>query len=88
MDNVRRASWLALLAGGDFIKTSTGKVTPAATPPVALVMLEAVRDFADSTGELCRASAAERVSRGIRQDAVHLRAPQRDRSQVFGAPLV
>ena len=52
LDNVRRASWLALLAGGDFIKTSTGKVTPAATPPVALVMLEAVRDFADATGEL------------------------------------
>jgi deoxyribose-phosphate aldolase len=51
LDNVRRASWLALLAGGDFIKTSTGKVTPAATPPVALVMLEAVRDFRDRTGE-------------------------------------
>ena len=45
LDNVRRASWLALLAGGDFIKTSTGKVTPAATPRVALVMLEAVRDY-------------------------------------------
>jgi deoxyribose-phosphate aldolase len=52
LDNVRRASWLALLAGGDFIKTSTGKVTPAATPPAALVMLEAVRDFADATGDL------------------------------------
>ena len=51
LDNVRRASWLALLAGGDFIKTSTGKVSPAATPPVALVMLEAVRDFAEATGE-------------------------------------
>jgi len=51
LDNVRRASWLALLAGGDFIKTSTGKVSPAATPPVALVMLEAVRDFALATGE-------------------------------------
>jgi deoxyribose-phosphate aldolase len=51
LDNVRRASWLALLAGGDFIKTSTGKVTPAATPPVALVMLQAVRDFAALTGE-------------------------------------
>jgi deoxyribose-phosphate aldolase len=51
LDNVRRASWLALLAGGDFIKTSTGKVSPAATPPVALVMLEAVRDFAAVTGE-------------------------------------
>jgi deoxyribose-phosphate aldolase len=52
LDNARRASWLALIAGGDFIKTSTGKVAPAATPPVALVMLEAVRDFRDSTGEL------------------------------------
>jgi deoxyribose-phosphate aldolase len=51
LDNVRRASWLALLAGGDFIKTSTGKISPAATPPVALVMLEAVRDFHDRTGE-------------------------------------
>jgi deoxyribose-phosphate aldolase len=49
-DNVRRASWLAMLAGGDFIKTSTGKVQPAATLPVTLVMLEAVRDFRDTTG--------------------------------------
>jgi len=49
-DNVRRASWLAMLAGADFIKTSTGKVQPAATLPVTLVMLEAVRDFRDSTG--------------------------------------
>src|SRR5213078_2150075 len=49
-DNVRRASWLALLAGGDFIKTSTGKIQPAATPPVTLIMLEAVRDFRDTTG--------------------------------------
>jgi deoxyribose-phosphate aldolase len=44
-DNVRRASWLAMMAGADFIKTSTGKVQPAATLPVTLVMLEAVRDF-------------------------------------------
>jgi deoxyribose-phosphate aldolase len=49
-DNVRRASWLAMLAGADFIKTSTGKIAPAATLPVTLVMLEAVRDFRDSTG--------------------------------------
>ncbi|HEY6739330.1 MAG TPA: deoxyribose-phosphate aldolase [Actinopolymorphaceae bacterium] len=49
-DNVRRASWLAMLAGADFIKTSTGKVSPAATLPVTLVMLEAVRDFRDATG--------------------------------------
>jgi deoxyribose-phosphate aldolase len=49
-DNVRRASWLAMLAGADFIKTSTGKVSPAATLPVTLVMLEAVRDFRARTG--------------------------------------
>jgi deoxyribose-phosphate aldolase len=49
-DNVRRASWLAMLAGADFIKTSTGKVSPAATPPVTLIMLEAVRDFRAQTG--------------------------------------
>ena len=50
LDNVRRASWLAMLAGADFIKTSTGKVSPAATGPVLLVMLEAVRDHRRSTG--------------------------------------
>ncbi len=49
-DNVRRASWLSMLAGGDFIKTSTGKISPAATLPVTLVMLEAVRDWRDETG--------------------------------------
>ena len=49
-DNVRRASWLAMLAGADFIKTSTGKVSPAATLPVTLVMLEAVGDFHAATG--------------------------------------
>jgi deoxyribose-phosphate aldolase len=50
-DNVRKASFLAMLAGADFIKTSTGKVTPAATAPVVLVMLEAVRDFYQMTGK-------------------------------------
>ncbi len=50
-DNVRRASWLGLLAGGDFIKTSTGKIAPAATLPVTHVMLQAVRDWYDQTGE-------------------------------------
>ncbi len=49
-DNVRRASWLAMLAGADFIKTSTGKVPVAATLPVTLVMLEAVRDFRERYG--------------------------------------
>ncbi|HET7683156.1 MAG TPA: deoxyribose-phosphate aldolase [Marmoricola sp.] len=51
-DNVRRASWLAMLAGAHFIKTSTGKVSPAATLPVALVMLEAVRDYREATGQM------------------------------------
>ena len=50
LDAVRRASWLAMLAGGDFIKTSTGKISPAATLPVCLVMMEAVRDFRTATG--------------------------------------
>ncbi len=50
LGNVRRASWLAMLAGADFVKTSTGKVAPAATLPVTLVMLEAVRDFAAAGG--------------------------------------
>lgn len=58
LDNVRRASWLAMLAGADFIKTSTGKVTPAATPPVTLVMLEAVRDFERATGRRIGVKAA------------------------------
>jgi deoxyribose-phosphate aldolase len=51
-DNVRRASWLGMLAGGHFIKTSTGKVQPAATLPVTLIMLEAVRDFREATGTM------------------------------------
>jgi deoxyribose-phosphate aldolase len=50
-DNIKRASWLGILAGGDFIKTSTGKVAPAATLPVTLLMLEAVRDWHRLTGE-------------------------------------
>ncbi len=52
LDNVRRASVLAMAAGADFIKTSTGKVTPAATLPVTLVMLEAIRDFHRRTGRV------------------------------------
>ncbi len=51
-DNVRRASIVAMAAGADFIKTSTGKVTPAATLPVTLVMLEAIRDFHRRTGRV------------------------------------
>src|SRR3954467_3481264 len=51
-DNVRRASWLAMMAGGHFIKTSTGKVQPAAALPGTLVMLEAWRDFREQTGQM------------------------------------
>ncbi len=58
LDNVRRASWLAMLAGAHFIKTSTGKVSPAATLPVTLVMLEAVRDFREAHGRQVGVKAA------------------------------
>jgi len=51
LDNVRRASWLAILAGADFIKTSTGKVAPAATLPVTVTMLEVIREWFGITGE-------------------------------------
>ncbi len=51
LDTVRKASDLAMHAGADFIKTSTGKVQPAATPQVTLVMLEAIRDFYYATGK-------------------------------------
>jgi deoxyribose-phosphate aldolase len=57
-DNVRTASFIAMLAGADFIKTSTGKVSPAATPPVVLVMLEAVRDFHQLTNHKIGVKAA------------------------------
>jgi deoxyribose-phosphate aldolase len=68
LDNVSRAAWLAMLAGADFIKTSTGKVSPAATPPAALVMLAAVRDFAQATGH----RVGVKVAGGIRtaKDAI------------------
>jgi deoxyribose-phosphate aldolase len=57
-DNVRRASMLAMAAGADFVKTSTGKIPRAATPPVVLVMLEAVRDFYYATGRRVGVKAA------------------------------
>lgn len=67
-DNVSRASWLAMLGGADFVKTSTGKITPASTLPVALVMLTSVRDFADATGR----RVGLKVAGGIRtaKDAI------------------
>ncbi|MHB8378439.1 MAG: deoxyribose-phosphate aldolase [Acidimicrobiales bacterium] len=61
-DNARRASWIAMLGGADFIKTSTGKVGVNATLPSALVMLEAVRDFAETTGVV----VGVKVAGGIR----------------------
>jgi deoxyribose-phosphate aldolase len=68
LDNVSRAAWLAMLGGADFVKTSTGKVTPASTLPAALVMLAAVRDFADATGR----QVGVKVAGGIRssKDAI------------------
>jgi deoxyribose-phosphate aldolase len=68
LDNIVRASWLAMMAGADFIKTSTGKVTPAATPPTALVMLAAVRDFEQAAGR----RVGVKVAGGIRtaKDAI------------------
>jgi deoxyribose-phosphate aldolase len=51
-DSVRKASLIAMMAGADFIKTSTGKVQPAATLPVTLIMLEAIRDFYNETGRM------------------------------------
>ena len=68
-DNIRRASWVAMLAGADFIKTSTGKVPVAATPPSALVMLEAVRDFAEVSGRV----VGVKVAGGIRSTKDALR---------------
>jgi deoxyribose-phosphate aldolase len=67
-DNVRRASWLAMMAGAHFIKTSTGKISPAASLPVNLVMLEAVRDFREAT----RRTVGVKPAGGIRtsKDAI------------------
>lgn len=61
-DNVHRAAWLAMLAGADFVKTSTGKVAPASTRPVALVMLTAAREFARIGGR----RVGVKVAGGIR----------------------
>ncbi len=68
LDNVSRASWLAMLAGADFIKTSTGKVSPASEPTVAQVMLAAVRDFEQVSGR----RVGVKVAGGIRtaKDAI------------------
>lgn len=62
LDNVRKASEIAMHAGADFIKTSTGKISPAATMPVTLVMLEAIRDFYYSTGKMIGMKPAGGIS--------------------------
>src|SRR5213082_416020 len=70
-DNVRRASLLAMAAGADFIKTSTGKISSAATLPVALCMLEAIRDVYEETGRAVGFKAAGGV-RQAKQAVQHL----------------
>ena len=62
-DKVRRASDIAMQAGADFIKTSTGKIAPAATMPVTLVMLEAIRDFYYKTGKMIGMKPAGGISK-------------------------
>lgn len=63
LDKVRRASDIAMYAGADFIKTSTGKIQPAATMPVTLVMLEAIRDFYYETGKMIGMKPAGGISK-------------------------
>ena len=63
LDNVRQASFIAMEAGADFIKTSTGKISPAATMPVTLVMLEAIRDFYYETGKMVGMKPAGGISK-------------------------
>lgn len=63
LDKVRRASDIAMYAGADFIKTSTGKIQPAATMPVTLVMLEAIRDFYYQTGRRVAMKPAGGISK-------------------------
>jgi deoxyribose-phosphate aldolase len=70
-DNVRRASLLAMAAGADFIKTSTGKLPSAATLPVALVMLEAIRDVHEETGRVVGFKPAGGI-RNAKQAVQHL----------------
>ena len=63
LDQVRRASVLAMHAGADFIKTSTGKIQPAATMPVTLVMLQAIRDYYFDTGRMVGMKPAGGISK-------------------------
>ena len=76
-DNVRRASLLAIAGGADFIKTSTGQGRPAATLPVTLCMLEAIRDVHDETGRVVGMKPAGGIRTGEAGDPVP-RASSRD----------
>jgi len=62
LKNVRKASEIAILAGADFIKTSTGKISPAATMPVTYVMLQTIRDYYDATGKMVGMKPAGGIS--------------------------
>jgi deoxyribose-phosphate aldolase len=62
LENVRKASEIAILAGADFIKTSTGKISPAATMPVTYVMLQTIRDYYDTTGKMVGMKPAGGIS--------------------------
>jgi deoxyribose-phosphate aldolase len=63
LDKVRRASDIAMHAGADFIKTSTGKIQPAATMPVTLIMLEAIKDYYYKTGRMVGMKPAGGISK-------------------------
>ena len=69
LDRVRRASVLAIHAGADFIKTSTGKIQPAATMPVTLVMLQAIRDHYRATGRMVGMKPAGGIAKA--KQAIH-----------------
>ena len=85
-DNIKRASWLAIVAGADFIKTSTGKVQPAATLPTTVLMLEVVRDWFLLTGERIGVKPAG----GIRQskDAIRYLVAVAEVDRIAGADVV
>ncbi|MBP6624048.1 MAG: deoxyribose-phosphate aldolase [Chitinophagaceae bacterium] len=62
LDNIRKASEIAIMAGADFIKTSTGKIQPAATMPVTLVMLQTIKDYYEDTGKMVGMKPAGGIS--------------------------
>ena len=84
-DNVRRASWLAMLAGGDFIKTSTGKISPAATLPVIHVMLQAVHDWHALDRRAPRGQAGRRDPEHQGRTALPGRGPRGGRTGMAGS---